>query len=305
MIKYTSRRTFLKTSACIGAATICGAVLADDLFAAANPQHKVPLSGHLWVYASMYPPDWDCTPILDQVFKDFKAAGIQGVEMMEIHLRHDDVVPRVTELIQKTGVPVTGTSYYGDMWDRNKHQEILEDVELVVERLYKLGGSTFGITVGDAKRKKTEAELDAQGDLLKKILHVCDKNKVQPNLHNHTFEVEDNLHDFKGTIERVPELKLGPDLNWLIRGGVDPVWFIKTYGHKMVYMHIRDQDKDGKWTKVVGEGVTDFPAIAQALEEINYNGRAAIELAFEKTPSLPIREEWVKSRNYVKQVFGW
>ncbi|MDQ3394632.1 MAG: sugar phosphate isomerase/epimerase, partial [Bacteroidota bacterium] len=275
------------------------------LFAAMIPKNKIPVYGHLWVYASMYPPDWDCSPILDQVFSDFKTAGIQGVEMMEVHLRHSDVVRRVGDLIQKYGVPVSGISYYGDMWDRKKHQEISEDVELVVERMHKLGGSTFGITVGDAKRKKTEAELDAQGELLQKILKICNKNKVQPNLHNHTFEVENDLHDFKGTIERVPELKLGPDLNWLIRGGVDPVWFINTYGHKMVYLHIRDQDKEGKWTKAVGDGVTDFPAIAKALLKADFQGAAAIELAFEKTPVLPIREEWEKSRKYVNKVFGW
>lgn len=54
------------------------------------------------------------------------------------------------------------------------------------------------------------------------------------------------MHDFKGTIKKVPYLKLGPDLNWLVRAEIDPVWFIKTYGDKMVYMHIRDQSADGK-----------------------------------------------------------
>eukprot|EP01034_Spumella_vulgaris_P005034 gene5034-6424_t len=33
------------------------------------------LSAHLWVYASKYPPDWNCTPVLDQVFSEIKAAG--------------------------------------------------------------------------------------------------------------------------------------------------------------------------------------------------------------------------------------
>ena len=183
-------------------------------------------------------------------------------------------------LIQQYEMPVTGSSYNADMWDRAQQQAILEDVELVVERLHQLGGSTFGITVGDAGHAKTEAELDAQADLLKKILKVCDKNAIQANLHNHTFEVENNLHDLKGTLQRVPDIKLGPDLNWLIRGGVDPVWFINTYGDRMVYMHLRDQKADGQWTRAVGEGVTDFEAIAQALKRVNFLGRAAIELAF-------------------------
>ena len=46
-------------------------------------------------------------------------------------------------------------------------------------------------------------------------------------------------------------------------------------------MHIRDQYADSKWTEYVGEGVTDFPAIASALKAQNFNGSAAIELAFE------------------------
>jgi sugar phosphate isomerase/epimerase len=257
------------------------------------------------VYASKYPPNWDCTPVLEQVFQDFKYAGIEGVEIMEPNLKHDDAVSRIKELIQKYTLPVTGTSYNGEMWNREKQQQILEDVEMVVERLHQLGGSTFGISVGDAKRVKTEPELDAQAELLKKILQVCKKNKVQANLHNHTYEVVNNLHDLKGTLARIPDIKLGPDLNWLVRGGVDPVWFINTYGKQIVYLHIRDQKADGKWTEAVGEGVIDFPAIATALQQVNFKGRAAIELAFDNPPVNPVKEDWKKSRDYVAKVFGW
>jgi sugar phosphate isomerase/epimerase len=224
---------------------------------------------------------------------------------MAINLRHSNGIQRIGELIKKYNIPVTGSSYSADMWDRAKHQEILEDVNLVVERLHKLGGSTFGITVGNAGHIKTEMELDAQADLLKLIINVCDKNNIQPNLHNHTFEVENDLHDLKGTLERVPGMHLGPDINWLIRGGIDPVWFINTYGKQMVYLHIRDQDAAGKWTCAVGEGVTDFPAIAEALKKVKFRGRAAVELAFETPPEDEVREDWKKSRDYVRKVFGW
>jgi len=293
-----SRRKFITT------ASAAASAMAMPAFAF-NKNATVPLYAHLWVYASRYPPDWDCTPILDDVFSDLKYAGLEGVELMEILLRHNDAVTRLNDLIHKHQLPVTGTSYYGNMWNKNEHQKILEDTELVVERLHAVGGTMLGITVGDAGRIKTEEELDAQAELLKKIIAVCNKNKVEPNLHNHTFEMAYEMHDFKGTIARVPELKLGPDLNWLVRAGIDPVWFINTYGHKMVYMHIRDQKANGKWTEAVGEGVIDFPAIANALKEINYNQKAAIELAFDEPPKNPVREDWKKSREYVRKVFGW
>ena len=90
-------------------------MLPVKLFGAGTSSKSVPLSGHLWVYASKFPPDWDCTPILGQVFSDFKYAGLEGVEMMESVLRHVDVVSRVGDLIQTHGIPVTGTSYNAAM----------------------------------------------------------------------------------------------------------------------------------------------------------------------------------------------
>ena len=301
-----SRRRFIKTSG-YGAAAIAGSgLLSESLYAdVAGNKNTVPLSGHLWVYASKYPPEWDCTPILDQVFSDFKYAGMEGLEVMEANLRHPDAVAHFKELIQKYELPVTGSSYNGEMWNKAKKQVILDDISLIIDRLHQLGASTLGITVGDAGRKKTEDELDAQADLVKAIIKVCEASNIQYNLHNHTFEVNNGMYDLKGTMARIPGVELGPDLNWLVRGGVDPVWFIKTYGHQMVYMHIRDQYADGKWTEYVGQGVTDFPAIAAALKEVNFKGRAAIELAFDTPPVNPLKDDWKTSRQYLNRVFGW
>jgi sugar phosphate isomerase/epimerase len=297
--KFTkTRRRFIKNIALL---PLAGAF--TNVFAGETKRTEV--DAHLWVYASRFPPDWDCTPVLDEVFSDLKYAGFSGVELMEAVLKHEGSVERLKELMHKHRLPVRGTSYYGDMWDKNQSQHILDDIEVVIEKLHAVGGSMIGITTGDAKRMKTEDELDVQAAVLKKIMTVCSKNKVTPNLHNHTFEVAHEMHDFKGTIARVPEMKLGPDLNWLVRGGVDPVWFIKTYGHRMVYMHIRDQDKDGVWTEAVGQGVTDFSAIAKELKKINYRGNAAVELAYDKPAVNPVRENWKISRDYVRKTFGW
>lgn len=304
-LRMRSRRGFIRTAGSLTGGLMLSGLINDTSFSKNFPSLTVPLYAHCWVYASRYPPDWDCTPILDDVFSDLKYAGFQGVELMEIILRHDDAVSRLQELTQKYSLPVTGTSYNANMWKKDEHQKILEDIELVVERLHAAGGTMLGITVGDAQHIKTEDELDTQAALLKKIITVCDKNKVEPNLHNHTFEVTNGLHDLKGTLKRIPDIKLGPDLNWLVRGGVDPVWFIKTYGHQMVYMHIRDQKADGKWTEAVGEGATDFSAIAKALKDINYKGKAAVELAFDSPPTHAVKEDWKQSRGYVKKIFGW
>lgn len=295
-----SRREFLRRSA-----SFAIAASALSLPQSCQRTRNVRVNGHLWIYASRFPPHWDSTPVLEEVFQDFQYAGIEGVEMMEVNLRREDAVQPIAALVDKYQIPVTGISYYGDMWDRHQHTQIVEDFDAVAERLQRLGGRNVGITVGDAGRIKTEDELDVQADVLARILKICDERNLLANLHNHTFEVVNALHDLRGTISRVPQLKLGPDVNWLIRAGVDPVAFIHTYGDRIVYLHIRDQNAEGLWTEAVGEGVTDFHAIARALKQTGFGGEVAIELAADRPPEKPLRESWKVSREYVKRVFGW
>lgn len=300
-----SRRDFIGTSG-----ALAGGILAQQGVLPLLSQESAPatkVSAHIWVYASKYPPNWDATPDLDQAFSDLKYARFDGVELMEVNLRHDDAVERLTGLSTKHGIPVTGCSYGANMWDANTHDATMKDINVIVPRLSQLDGKTFGISVGDAKRPKTDAEFDAQAAILKEISAICLSHGIVANLHNHTYEVANGMHDLKGTLARLPDFKLGPDLNWLVRAGVDPIAFINTYGKQIVYMHLRDQYEDGKWTEYLGQGVTNFPAIAAALRANHFNGRAAVELAFESNfiPTQPLRESWKRSRECVRTAFGW
>ena len=300
-----SRRAFIKKSAALASGALLNPLLSSNASGINLLRKGIQVSGHLWQYASTYRPSHDCTPILDQVFSDFKYAGMEGVELMDINLKHSNAVENLSRLIKKYNVPVTGTSFEAAMWDRKQYSQIEEDVELVTSRLKEVGGKNFGISVGYKRDKKTEEELDAQADILEKILKICKKNNILANLHNHTYEVADNMYDLKGTLARVQDIKLGPDLAHLFRAGIDPVEFINTYGKKIQYLHLRDHNADKSLTEAIGDGVIDFPAIAQALKDIGFEGSAAIELSFVGTPVRPLKENWKLSREYVQRVFGW
>jgi len=294
-----SRRDFLKAAAGVAA-----------LGLAPRRSPSVIVGAHPWVYAATQ-PKYDITPVLPQIFADMSYAGLDGVELMSTALLPDDAVERIGELSRKHKLPVLGSSFGGAMWDRAKHQEILDDAAKAIPRLAKLGGRTLGTSVGavkwGAKARKTPEQFDAQAELLRKIIAICEKNRVVLNLHNHTYEVENDLHDLKGTLARIPDVKLGPDLNWLVRGGVDPVAFIRRFGKQIVFLHLRDQKKDGRWSEAMGEGDMDYVAIAAALREINFTGHAVIELAHERGFQLtrPLRESLKMSREFVRKVLGY
>ena len=303
----TSRRNFLISTGTLlaGGVTIKhNLALGSELYN--SDENKVTVGAHPWIYAADL-PDYDITPSLDQIFQGIKYAGFDGVELMHHPLRDHNTTLIISELKDRYGLPVIGTSYSANMWDRSKHVEILEDVENIIDNLAEVGGRTLGTSVGRAPEKKTEKQLDDQADLLNEIIKIGNKNGVVINLHNHTYEVEDGLHDLKGTLKRIPDVKLGPDLNWLKRGGVDPVDFLKTYQDQIVFMHLRDEFKDGNWSESLGEGDVNFRAIGKTLNKIDFSGDLVVELAHEGDFEItrPIRESLKMSREYVRKTMGY
>jgi sugar phosphate isomerase/epimerase len=311
MIKTTilNRRRFLGSGAATVFTVATGGILATSCRSTQSntkSKKKVLVGAHPWVYAATQ-PNYDIYPVLDKIFADMSYAGLDGIELMHTALRYPDAVKRISALSKEHNLPIIGTSFGGAMLDRQQHEAVFEDARLVVTRLAKLGGRTLGVSVGRAPKIKTAEQLDAQAELLRRIINLCRDNGVVLNLHNHTYEVENDMHDLKGTLSRIPEVKLGPDLNWLVRGGVDPVDFIEAYGESIVFLHIRDQNADGTWSEAVGEGDMDHVAIGKALRAVNFSGDAVIELAHESNfkPTRPLRDSLRMSRAYVRKTMGF
>lgn len=304
-----SRRRWLQYA---GAAAVLSYGTRSSAWASLALQGSTPIvvAAHPWVYAATQ-PNYDITPILPKIFADMKYAGLGGIELMHNVLTADDAVERIGALSREHDLPVIGTSFSAAMWDRSQHAAVYAELELIIPRLAQLGGRTLGISVGSVPGhpavRKTPDQLDAQAELLSRTAELCQAQGVVPNLHNHTYEVENELHDLRGTLQRLPDFKLGPDLNWLVRGGVDPVWFLKQYGDQIVFLHLRDQHANGRWCEALGEGDMDHEAIAATLREIRFRGDAVIELAHERdfTPTRPLRESLKMSREFVRDTMGW
>ena len=304
-----NRRCFLRTGVTTALAVATGGILGSscrNTQSKARPEKKILVGAHPWVYAATQ-PNYDIYPVLDNIFADMSYAGMDGIELMHTALRYPDAAERIAALSKKHNLPVIGTSFGGAMWDSRQHEAVFEDARVVVTRLARVGGRTLGTSVGKAPKIKTSLQLDTQAKLLRRIMNLCRDNGVELNLHNHTYEVEDDMHDLKGTLARIPDVKLGPDLNWLVRGGVDPVDFIQAYGDRIVFLHIRDQNADGTWSEAVGEGDMDCVAIGKALRAINFTGDAVIELAHEGNfkPTRPLRDSLRMSRAYVRKTLNF
>ncbi len=301
-----NRRNFIRNTSISLAALSLSCKSYSDSRSIKKVNKKITVGAHVWVYAATQ-PEYDVSPILSQIFSDMAYAGLDGVETMEQPLRSTVYTKQIMELIDQFGIKLTGSSYGADFWDKNKHNQIYDDVDFIFSNMASVGGRTFGVTVGEPDgRKKTEDEFDTQAALLKEIIALGEKKGIVLNLHNHTAEVEDNMYDLKGTLKRIPDIKLGPDLNWLLRAGINPVDFLREFRKQIVFLHLRDQLSNGKWPESLGEGNVNFKEISDVLNEINFQGDVMIELAHENgfIPTRPLKESLKMSRDYLKKTMG-
>ncbi len=88
--------------------------------------------------------------------------------------------------------------------------------------------------------------------------------------HNHCNELEP-LGDSTALdqlLKNVESNKVGAELDvaYFVQVGLDPVAYIRRYGHRMPLLHARDTTADGR-SVPVGAGVVDFPAIIDAARD--------------------------------------
>jgi len=93
--------------------------------------------------------------------------------------------------------------------------------------------------------------------------------------HNHDFEFKalpDGSIPQTLIFEAAPELTWEADIAWVVRGGADPIDWIRRYGDRITAVHVKDiakpgekQDEDG-WADV-GHGTVPWKAIWAALRD--------------------------------------
>jgi sugar phosphate isomerase/epimerase len=89
------------------------------------------------------------------------------------------------------------------------------------------------------------------------------------------------MFELKEKVKRIPDIRLGPNLDSLLRAKVNPITFLKEFKDNIVFFHLRDELSNGKWSESIGEGVVDFKQIGDTLETIKFKGEIIIELAHE------------------------
>jgi sugar phosphate isomerase/epimerase len=275
----SSRRSFLKTTGAVAAATCLGA---DRLSAAPL---KPPLGLQLYSVRNLLPKDYQAT--LNQLgsagYKEVEAAGYfdktaadfgnalqkAGLKCISTHHALTQLKAQFNQLIeygQALGLEYIICSWAGVHRDSSRTGELnLDDWRYVADQFNSIGAKvkTAGMTFG---------------------------------YHNHTVEFgrENGTVFFDELLKRTdPNLvHFEMDCGWVVAGGHNPVEYLSKFPERFPLLHVKDLVKlpDGKWRNVVmGKGSIDYKPIFQAATGLKHYFIEQEE--FEGDPMTELRED--------------
>jgi inosose dehydratase len=94
---------------------------------------------------------------------------------------------------------------------------------------------------------------------------------VHPHSHHTSLVLRAEQYDALLAATAESGLMFNPDTGHILRGSQDPVECFRRHRERIVHVHCKDVDSQGRW-QPLGEGVCDFPSLVKLLGESGYKG---------------------------------
>lgn len=254
---------------------------------------------------------------LETIFQTVADAGFQAIEVHAPLLEAPDWHARIEAAVGATGLGLVGGSNGQPLWDPARWDAIRAAMDAYSDRLAQLlplyggprrmqcGTSCSGKRYAQRTREENDHLIRAWTELgqLFRSKGIC------LNYHTHGEPIE----DVRFVVNNVPAeaLALGPDLDWLRVGGIDPEGFVREHGARMTMLHARDYHAGDpptaeRRTEALGEGDVDYAALGRTLEAVGFDGELVVELAVPPgtKPTRPALELLRASREHLRRTLG-
>lgn len=216
---------------------------------------------------------------LPEVMAQIAAIGFTGFETRLAHLPLDDP-GGFTEAARATGLSLCGAHVGGKWWSPEGAASI-PAIAAQARRLPALGCRRLVVS-GGVPAGATREQIAGWVETLGRLGRACrEAGDVRVVFHNHAGEVADDARLFRALVEGCApaDVMLGPDLGWVALAGMAVPAFLRRFGSRIAYLHLRDVTACGPEGQLVevGRGILDYPAILDALSALDYRGWLVVE----------------------------
>lgn len=221
---------------------------------------------------------------LPEVMAAIAALGFTGFETRLNHLPLDDPDSFAAASEHAGGLALCG-AHLGGKWWSPEGEASIPGIVAQARKLPALGCRRLVVSMAALPPDATDAQLDRMVSTLARLGAECHAAAgVALALHNHAAELADDARILHALMDGTPPeaVSLAADLGWVAHTGADVPAFLRRFGPRVGYLHLRDLHAvpGGAWTEV-GRGVLDYRAILAALDAIGYTGWLVAESEFD------------------------
>ena len=261
------------------------------------------LDAHTFIFQQY---GFDPVTQLEKMLSTIADSGFGSVELTNSSLGSDGFKSQVQSSLNSTGLELIGASHGMPLWNLSEYKRNYDILDEYSDRLSALGENLkCGLSCsGKDFSKRSEAENDHLIQAWIEVSEMFRSKDLELNYHNHG----ESQTDIAFVLDNVSEdiLPMGPDLDWLRVGHVDPIAFIKAHPGRLSLIHLRAYKEGGDRTAALGEGDVDYAQLSQLLDEVAFEGDLVVELALPSgtRPDRPVAELLQASRDHIRETMG-
>jgi len=231
--------------------------------------------GHQTYSWEMLGAEWKGSP--DDILDAVMGAGYQGVEFSNVMIGdYWDRPEDFRRSLERRRLSLAAFAYARNGFtDPASYKEDLAGAEKALE--FAVYFSTLVSIAGPSS--PSSADLDRKLEQACRFYcEVAEKGRkrgvvvaVHPHSHHTSLVMNREQYDRLLKATESAGLMFNPDTGHILRGGQDPLECFRRHRKRIVHVHCKDVDSQGRW-QPMGKGVCDFPRLFQFLDQTGYDG---------------------------------
>jgi len=217
-----------------------------------------------------------------------------------------DARPETARMLKKAKLEAVSVYNGGPMHDEAAALKTIGSTLAVAEVAKAAGARTVVVNADPKRERKTDEELAVQAKALDRLGQRLTARGMPLFVHQHAPEMRDDAREWRYILHHTdPKLvKFCLDVDWVKRGGQDPMTLLKEAGPRLGSLHVRSA-RQGVWMEDFGDGDLDYRDVAAYLKEIGFQGDIFVELAYEKQTAVtrPLEDDLKRSLEYAEKIF--
>jgi len=210
------------------------------------------------------------------VAEAIKKTGYDGMEGGFRRLSADKL-PEYQETLKKLDLEFFGLHIGGDFMNPDSVGEELDKIPNAVKIAKTLGAKALPLS-GRKNMEKPKEEYIREAEVVNELGRQLREEGLLLCYHNHDWEIVNDLRGIRTLCEYTDpkNVSLIPDIGWVVRGGADPIAFLKEFDSRIKHIHFKEFTAEGEITEL-GRGIVDFPAIYKYIADNNKDWQIVAE----------------------------